>query len=87
MAPAHGWVWGGVSRYGAALGGSNRADVGSSVEASWCVFAGLVHVRRIVMDAVIDCLAKPLTLAEVERKHRMRRAQAFDNACRVDPLQ
>jgi hypothetical protein len=31
------------------------------------------------MDAVINCLAEPLTLAEVERKHRMRRAQPSDN--------
>lgn len=68
-----------TSKYGLQRGGTTRIDLGSSVEASWCEFAALVHRRRIMLDAVIDCLAEPLTLAEVERKHRMRRGQAFDN--------
>jgi len=67
-------------KYGAALrGSSNRIDLGSSVEASWVEWCRMVHGRRIMLDAVTDCLAEPLTLVEVERKHRMRKGQAFEN--------
>ena len=67
------------SRYGEARGGSSRADLGSSVDASWLEWAKMAHQRRILVAAVIDCLAEPRTLAEIERTHRMRRGQAFDN--------
>ncbi len=67
-------------KYGTGLrGNSNRIDLGSSVEASWIEWCRMVHGRRITLDAVTDCLAEPLTLAEVERKHRMRKGEAFDN--------
>jgi hypothetical protein len=67
------------SRYGESRGASNRADLGSSVDASWCEWAKLTIGRRIMIAPVIDCLSEPKTLAQVERDHRMRRGQAFDN--------
>ncbi|MFN4017621.1 MAG: hypothetical protein ACK4JB_19935 [Reyranella sp.] len=66
-------------RYGEARGGSNRGDLGSSIDASWLEWTKMAHDRRILVAAVIDCLAEPRTLAEIERGHRMRRGQAFDN--------
>lgn len=62
-------------------GSSNRVELGSSVEETWCIWAGLVVAGRgrIVLGAVVDCLAEPKTLAQIERDHRMRRGQAFDN--------
>lgn len=68
------------SRYGEARGGgSNRTDLGASVDESWREWAAKAVARRIMVNAVIDCLAEPKSLAQVEHDHRMRRGQAFDN--------
>lgn len=68
-----------VSKYGLQRGASTRADLGSSVDQSWCEWAKLSVGRRIMIAAVIDCLAEPKTLAQVELDHGMRRGQAFEN--------
>jgi hypothetical protein len=68
-----------VSKYGESRGISNRADLGASVDEAWCAWASQTGPRRIMLAAVIDCLAEPKSLAQVERDHRMRRGQAFDN--------
>lgn len=69
-----------VSKYGLQRGGSTaRTDLGSSIDQSWCEWAGLCPGRRIMIAAVIDCLAEPKTLVQVEQEHSMRRGQAFDN--------
>lgn len=62
-------------------GSSNRVELGASVEETWCIWASLVVAGRgrIVLGAVVDCLSEPKTLAQIERDHRMRRGQAFDN--------
>lgn len=67
------------SRYGETRGGSNRADLGAGVDETWCAWAALTKIRRVMLPAVVDCLAEPKTLAEIERDYRMRRGQAFDN--------
>ncbi|HQS15013.1 hypothetical protein [Reyranella sp.] len=67
------------SRYGESRGASSRADLGSSIDASWREWVALAHQRRIMIDAVVDCLAEPKSLAQIERDRRMRRGQAFDN--------
>lgn len=67
------------SRYGEARGGSNRADLGASIDEAWSKWSALTVPRRIMRAAVIDCLAEPKSLAQIERDHRMRRGQAFDN--------
>lgn len=68
-----------VSQYGLLRGGSGRADLGSSIDTAWLEWTKLAHQRRILVAAVIDCLAEPRTLTEIERTYRMRRGQAFDN--------
>lgn len=68
-----------VSKYGLQRGGSGRADLGSSADEAWLEWNRLAQQRRILVAAVIDCLAEPKTLTEVEQTHRMRRGQAFDN--------
>jgi len=68
-----------VSKYGLQRGGSGRADLGSSADATWIEWSKLAHDRRILVAAVVDCIAEPRTLAEIERTHRMRRGQAFGN--------
>lgn len=68
-----------VSKYGLQRGGSGRADLGSSADATWVEWSKLAHDRRILVAAVVDCIAEPRTLAEIELTHRMRRGQAFDN--------
>lgn len=67
------------SRYGEARGGGGRADLGSSIDATWREWVALAHQRRIMVDAVVDCLAEPKSLAQIEHDRRMRRGQAFDN--------
>lgn len=66
-----------MSSYGLKRGGG-RPD-NASIDASWGEWVGLAHRRRIMINAVIDCLTEPKTLPQVERDHRMRRGQAFDN--------
>lgn len=68
-----------VSRYGQQRGRSSRADLGTSLDEAWLKWAALAVPRRVMVDVVIDCIAEPKTLAQVERDHRMRRGQAFDN--------
>ena len=68
-----------VSRYGVPAGGSSRADVGSKADETWRAWAAEAPRRRIMVAAVIDCLAEPRTLAEIEQAHRMRKGQAFAN--------
>lgn len=67
------------SRYGESRGASNRADLGASVDASWLEWVRRAIGRRLMVAAVIDCLAEPMPLAQVEHDHRMRRGQAFAN--------
>ncbi len=67
------------SRYGEARGGGGGLDLSASVEQSWLTWNRLAHLRRILVPAVIDCLAEPRTLGEIEKIHRMRRGQAFTN--------
>lgn len=66
-----------VSRYGVRSGGGRPDNAG--IDASWMEWVRLAHQRRVMIDAVVDCLAEPKTLAQVERDRRMRRGQAFDN--------
>jgi len=69
-----------VSKYGLIPPGRHtRMDLGSDVETTWIAWAKEAPRRRIMVDAAIDCLAEPLTLAQVELKHRMRRSQAMAN--------
>lgn len=68
-----------VSRYGAPHGGRNRADLGTSADATWREWAAEAPRRRIMLAVVIECLTEPKTLGEIERDHRMRRGQAFDH--------
>lgn len=72
-----------ASKYGAASGRSVRADLGADVERTWLEWVAEAHRRRVMVDPVIDCIAEPLTLAQVEAKHRMRRGQAMDNYVRA----
>ncbi len=68
-----------VSKYGLQRGGSGRADLGSSIDAAWLEWVKLAHQRRVLVAAVIDLIAEPMTLTQVQRKRRMRRGQAFTN--------
>lgn len=68
-----------VSRYGQQRGGTTRADIGASADETWRLWAREALLRRIMVQAAIDCFAEPWTLATVERNHRMRRGQAFSN--------
>lgn len=67
------------SKYGRTGARDNRMDLGSDIDATWRRWASEAHRRRIMVDAVIDCFAEPLTLMQVERKHRMLRSQAMAN--------
>lgn len=72
-----------ASKYGAVSGRSVRADLGADVERTWLEWVAEAHRRRVMVDPVIDCIAEPMTLAQVELKHRMRRGQAMDNYVRA----
>ena len=39
----------------------------------------LAHRRRILVEAVVDVLTEPRSLAEVEHNRRMRKGEAFRN--------
>lgn len=66
-----------VSKYGLKRGGSRPDNAG--IDASWAEWVRLAHQRRIMINAVIDCLTEPKTLPQVEHDRRMRRGQAFTN--------
>lgn len=69
-----------VSKYGLVPPGRHtRMDLGSDVETTWLEWAKEAPRRRIMIDAVTDCLAELLTLAQIEMKHRMRRSQGMAN--------
>jgi hypothetical protein len=72
-----------VSGFNVKHGKATSADFGARIEEVWLPWTTLAHARRILLAAVIDCLAEPKTLAQVERDHRMRRGQAFDNYVRA----
>lgn len=68
-----------ASRYGESRGASSRADLGASVDASWREWVALAHRRRLLVEAVVDVLTEPRSLAEVEHNRRMRKGEAFRN--------
>lgn len=64
------------SKYGPSGGGGRPDNV--VLDQAWKDWCAAAVDRRIMVSAVIDCLVEPLTLAQVERNHRMRRGQAMD---------
>lgn len=64
------------SSYGPRVGsGQPESAILEETWRNWCTSA---VDRRIMVNAVIDCLIEPKTLAEIERDYRMRRGQAMD---------
>jgi len=63
------------SKYGINGGG---VPAGYKLDQEWRDWCAAAIDRRIMVGVVIDCIAEPWTLPEVERKHRMRRGQAMD---------
>lgn len=64
------------SKYGPGGGGDRPDNI--VLEHAWREWCAAAVDRRIMVSAVIDCLIEPLTLAQVERNHRMRRGRAMD---------
>lgn len=64
------------SKYGPGGGGDRPDNV--VLEQAWKDWCAAAVDRRIMVSAVIDCIVEPLTLAQIERNHRMRRGQAMN---------
>lgn len=64
------------SKYGAVGGGAMPESY--KLDKEWKDWLAAAVDRRIMIGPVIDCLTEPMTLPEIERKHRMRRGQAMD---------
>jgi hypothetical protein len=67
------------SRYGRQGSGLVRIDIGASADATWREWVIEAPRRRIVVNAAIDCLAEPLTLGQVERRHGLGQGMAMAN--------
>ncbi len=68
------------SRYGM-MGGGEPPDT-YLVDQKWQEWCAAAVDRRIMVGVVIDCIAEPKTLTQIERDHRLRRGQALDQFCR-----
>ncbi len=67
------------SKYGFNGGGTPDSYVLDQEWKDWCAKA---IDRRIIVGVVIECIAEPKTLTQIERDHRLRRGQALDQFCK-----
>lgn len=67
------------SKYG--LNGGGRPDE-YKMDEEWKRWCASAIDRRIMVAVVIDCIAEPKTLTDIERDHRLRRGQALDQFCK-----
>ncbi len=63
------------SKYGLNGGGMPS---GYKLDQEWRDWCTAAVDRRIMVAVVIDCIAEPKTLPQIERDHRLRRGQAMD---------
>lgn len=63
------------SKYGLNGGGFPS---GYKLDQEWRDWCAAAIDRRIMVAVVIDCIAEPKTLTQIERDHRLRRGQAMD---------
>lgn len=70
-----------VSKYGPQVMRSvdNRIDLGADADKTWRKWAKDAVGRDIKIEAIVDTLAEPKTLAQIERDHRMERGEAMSN--------
>ena len=72
-----------VSNYGRPRGSAGgRLDTFADVEMMWRDWVREALIKKIHISAVIDCIAEPRTLPEIERAHRLRPGRAMANYLR-----
>lgn len=58
-------------------GGRGAGPESAALEQAWVKWCTGAVEERIMIPPVMDCIFEVMTLTEIERKHRMRRGQAF----------
>lgn len=74
-----------VSKY-SPLGvhGHGGADIAIEIAETWTAWQQQASMRGVAVGVMVDCLSEPLTLADIERAHRLKSGQAM--ACYVRGL-
>ncbi len=68
-----------VAKYGRIGGGHNPYEISAAMSATWVSWIEHARIRGIDHDAVVDCIAQPLTLGDIEKGHGMVDGQGIVN--------
>ena len=68
-----------VAKYGAISGGRDPATLSAAMDKTWRDWRRDAAARGINVEAVVDCIGQPKTMAEIERERGFSAGQGIDN--------
>lgn len=71
-----------TAKYGAMPGGRDPITLSAAMEQAWRDWREKAAARGVIVEAVVDCIAQPKTMADIERERGMASGDGIRNHCR-----
>lgn len=68
-----------TAKYGAMPGGRDPITLSAAMEQAWRDWRAKASARGIIVEAVVDCIAQPKTMADIERERGMASGNGIHN--------